>query len=178
MNDMKDDREEERQDKGADPGPGGQEERVREALAAFAEAGAAPPEPPRPTCWQALEPEEMPDAWAELRAWVEELVRRYPHLDHHVVPACWRHHNEHAEALVALRDYERLAFFPSSPASSPYNFQIALGQVEARLREWTARAGCLGEHREQPTGLRPVPKEEWEAFVAADVARREAREDE
>lgn len=152
------------------------DERARVALAEFAEAGSAPPDPPCPTCWAALEPEEMAEAWADLRVWVEDLVRRYPSFDHHVVPPCWYRHNSHAEALAALRDYERLAFFPSSPASSPYNYQIALCQIESRLRDWTARAGCLGEHREQGPGLRPPDPEQWAAFVAADIAQREALE--
>jgi len=131
------------------------------------------PEPPGPTDWRELTPEEAPAAWIELRAWVQDLVRRYPHLDHHVVPACWFRHNEHVEALVALRDFEKLAFFPSSPASSPYNFQVALAQIEARLREWTARAGCLGEHREQPASQRPVRDDVWAAFLAEDVGARQ-----
>jgi hypothetical protein len=135
--------------------------------------GGEQPEPPGPTDWRAVTAEEAPEAWAELREWVEGLVRRYGHLDHHVVPACWYRHNGHVEALVALRDFERLAFYSSSPASSPYNYQVALAQVESRLREWTARAGCLGEHREQPAGQRPVPEDEWDAFVAADAAARE-----
>jgi hypothetical protein len=150
---------------------------AREALRALVEqAGLDMPsqdEPPGPTDWRELAPDEAPAEWAELRNWVETLVRRYPHLDSHVVPACWFRHSGHVEALVALRDYERLAFFPSSPASSPYNFQVALGQIEARLREWTARAGCLGEHREPVTTLRPPGDDEWADFVAEDVAKRE-----
>lgn len=133
------------------------------------------PEPPGPTDWRALTPEGAPEAWAELREWVEDLVRRYGHLDHHVVPACWFRHNGHVEALVALRDFERLAFYSSSPASSPYNYQVALAQIEARLREWTARAGCLGEHRVQPASQRPVPEDEWAAFVTGDTAAREGQ---
>ena len=143
---------------------------AREVFAALMSAGgeAEAPEPPGPTNWRAIPAEEAPEAWEELRAWVEELVRRYASFDHHVVPACWFRHNSHVEALAALRDYEGLAFFPSSPASSPYNFQIALAQIEARLREWTARAGCLGEHREQPPGLVPPNPDEWAAWVAQD----------
>ena len=147
---------------------------AREALLDLIRAqGAAPPdEPPGPTDWRAIGPEDAAEAWDELREWVEELVRRYPHLDHHVIPNCWARHNEHVEALVALRDYERLAFFASSPASSPYNYQVALGQIETRLREWTARAGCLGEHREASSTLRPPSDAEWRAFVDSDVAER------
>jgi len=131
----------------------------------------AAPEPPGPTDWRKITAEDAPAAWADLREWVEELVCRYPHLDHHVIPPCWYRHNEHVEALVALRDFERLAFFPSSPASSPYNFQVALAQIEQRLRDWTAFAGCLGEHREPPP-RRQISESEWTAFIQADVERR------
>ena len=141
---------------------------AREVFAALMGGGEEQPEPPGPTDWRAIEPDEAPEAWDELRSWVEDLVRRYPSFDHHVVPACWFRHNSHVEALVALRDYERLAFFPSSPASSPYNYQIALAQTESRLREWTARAGCLGEHREQPANLPAPSPDEWAAWVAQD----------
>ena len=159
---------------------------AREIFAALMGGGGAEaeaPEPPGPTNWRAIPPDDAPEAWGELRAWVEELVRRYPSFDHHVIPPCWYRHNSHVEALAALRDYEGLAFFPSSPASSPYNFQIALAQIEARLREWTARAGCLGEHREQPPGLVPPTPEEWAAWVAQDqdfrkeVSDQDVRED-
>jgi hypothetical protein len=140
---------------------------AREALRALVQrAGLDMPqdEPPGPTDWRELA--QAPAEWTELRNWVEALVRRYPHLDQHVVPHCWFRHHGHVEALAALRDFERLAFFPSSPASSPYNFQVALGQIEARLREWTARSGCLGEHREPAVTLRPPTDDEWADFIA------------
>ena len=134
---------------------------------------------PVPMNWQALAPDEMPDAWDELRAWVERLVKRYPHLDHHYIPPCWFRHNEHVEALVALRDFEMLAFFPMSPATSPYNFQIALSQIEVRLRDWTTRAGCrLDEHyAQQPTVLCSPSDAEWAVHIAFDMQRREQYEE-
>ena len=52
-----------------------------------------------PMYWPDLPPDEAAREWPALRAWVERLMRRFPHLDHHVIPRCWFLHNGHVEAL-------------------------------------------------------------------------------
>ena len=42
-----------------------------------------------------LLPGEAHQEWEALRAWVEQLVVRFAHLDHHVIPRCWFRHNVH-----------------------------------------------------------------------------------
>jgi len=72
-----------------------------------------------PTFWPDIPLADLRTGWISSREWVENLVRRYPHLDHHVIPGCWYLHNGHVEALVALRGHERMSFAESSPTSSP-----------------------------------------------------------
>ena len=62
------------------------------------------------THWPEVLAVEGAAQWEELRAWVEQLQERFSHLDQHVVPRCWWRHNEHVEALSALRDHERSSF--------------------------------------------------------------------
>ncbi|MGC9156549.1 MAG: hypothetical protein ACP5HZ_13035 [Ferrimicrobium sp.] len=121
-----------------------------------------------PTFWPAIRVGDRRSEWNSLRAWVEELVRRYPHLDHHVIPRCWYLHNGHVEALVALRDHERISFAQSSPATSPVQWQWAFAQIESRLREWTAHAGCLSTHRSTPAPPCAIDDDAWEHFLARD----------
>jgi len=136
-------------------------------------AAAGPPfELPTPTCWWEIPLADLPAEWDELRAWVESLVRRYPHLDVHFIPPCWFRHPSHVEALVALRDHERVSFAEISPATAPVQFQVALGQIESRLRIYTDAAGCLSTHREPVNPLVPPSDETWQEFVTADVNRR------
>lgn len=127
-----------------------------------------------PTHWPDLSAEEAGDTWAELAGWVGRLQDRFAHLDHHVIPRCWYRHNEHVEALTALRDHEQLSFAPSAPATAPLDWFRALRDIEALLRAWTSQLPCGATHEPR----RPVNRadaEDLDAAVAADVtARRDA----
>ena len=129
---------------------------------------------PEPTFWPDIPLADLPGEFDALRAWVEDLVARYPHLDVHYVPLCWFRHPSHVEALAALRDHERVSFSPASPATSPAQWQTMFAQIEARLRLYTDAAGCLSTHREQICPLVPPPDDEWAAFVADETATRRA----
>jgi len=126
-----------------------------------------------PLHWPSIPSADIIEEWAELRGWVEALVGRFPHLDHHYIPACWWRHNGHVEALSALRDHERVSYADVSPGTAAVQWQWAMGLVEGRLKEWTSLAGCGAAHREQPGGLRPPDAEEWEGWVKADQRRRD-----
>ena len=63
-----------------------------------------------PVFWPGLSAAAARREWASLRAWVEALVERFSHLDHHVIPRCWYRHPGHVEALSALRDAERVHY--------------------------------------------------------------------
>lgn len=129
-----------------------------------------------PTFWPDLALADLETQWAELRQWVEDLVTRYPHLiTQKAVPACWFRHNELVEALVALRDHERVTFSESSPGTAPAAWHQVFALIEARLREWTAVAGCLSSHREPHVFLRSPDDAEWSAWVEHDKAKRSLR---
>lgn len=124
-----------------------------------------------PTHWPELSGEEAADTWAELAAWVSHLQDRFAHLDHHVVPRCWYRHNEHVEALTALRDHEQVSFGPSAPATAPLDWFRALRDIEVLLRSWTGQLACGATHQERSTNHRADPAD-LQAAVAADVAAR------
>jgi len=129
---------------------------------------------PAPTRWAAIPAEDAPQAWADLRAWVETLRDRFD-LDHHVLPACWWRHNPHVEALTALRDHEAASFLDTAPATAPVDWLRALRDVTALLRAWTGELGCDTTHRPAPApGATRAAFDEadWAAHVHADTARR------
>ncbi len=96
--------------------------------------------------------------WEELRAWVDQLQERFSHLDHHVVPRCWWRHNEHVEALSALRDHERSSFAATAPATAPVDWFRALRDVTALLRSWTGDLSCGAAHQDSPTRREPASR--------------------
>lgn len=125
-----------------------------------------------PTHWPSVPSADAAAEWDELRAWVEALKGRFAHLDHHVIPRCWWAHNDHVEALSALRDHERSSFAPTAPATAPADWFRALRDIAALLKAWTADLGCGPTHTDPPTPLRAVDDSEWDRFVTGDVARR------
>ncbi|MST31678.1 hypothetical protein GHK86_02910 [Acidimicrobiaceae bacterium USS-CC1] len=129
-----------------------------------------------PTHWPSLPSADSAAEWTELRAWVEALQGRFAHLDHHVIPRCWWRHNDHVEALAALRDHERSSFAPTAPATAPLDWFRAQRDIAALLKAWTADLGCAAAHTDPPTPLRAVDNREWERFVTDDVARRREAE--
>jgi hypothetical protein len=127
---------------------------------------------PGATYWPEIAPSDAIAEWADLRCWVEQLQGRFSHLNHHVIPRCWWHHNEHVEALVALRDHERSSFSESAPATAPLDWFRALRDVTALLRAWTAECSCGAVHHEEPARWPKTEPAEWESFVRSDVGDR------
>jgi hypothetical protein len=131
---------------------------------------------PAPTHWPSVSAADAAAEWDGLRTWVEALRERFGHLDHHVIPRCWWRHNDHVEALAALRDHERSSFAGTAPATAPVDWFRALRDITALLKTWTAELGCGAAHQDPPVPLRAIDSGEWDRFVTADVARRQERE--
>ena len=129
-----------------------------------------------PLFWPGIPAADIAAEWEGLRRWVERLVARYPHLDHHVIPRCWWRHPGHVEALQALRDHERVSFADSAAATAATDWQWRFALIEGRLREWTAHAGCGASHREPTVGLPAPEPSEWEEMIAADRRERAGNE--
>lgn len=127
---------------------------------------------PAATHWPDIPPEDAPTCWDELRIWVERLLVRFAHLDHHVIPRCWWRHNEHVEALAALRDHELVSFAETAPATAPVDWFRALRDITALLRSWTGELSCTADHKDSTTVPRTTAEEEWDAFIETDVQLR------
>jgi hypothetical protein len=126
-----------------------------------------------PVYWPDLSVVEAGREWNDLRTWVEELLVRFPHLDHHVIPRCWFLHNGHVEALVALRDHERVNFGETAPATAAVDWHRAFRDIEARLRDWTGQLACGATHEPRAPQRRFVDEDVWDQFVGEDVRRRD-----
>jgi hypothetical protein len=128
-----------------------------------------------PTHWASLLPDEARQSWAELRAWVEDLVDRFA-LETRVVPPCWYRHNTLVESLSALRDHERICFAPNASPSGAIDWFRAVGEVEQRMIQACARTQCsINQHRPDPARPWSTDPACWQAFVEADAADREQR---
>jgi hypothetical protein len=147
------------------------------ALAKLFEADALPglDDIASPMYWPDLPPGEADQEWDALRSWVEQLVVRFPHLDHHVIPGCWFRHNGHVEALAALRDQERVNFSDTAPGSAAVEWHRAFRDIEARLREWTSQLACGATHEVRVHQVRSLDSDEWDQFVNEDVNRRDSQ---
>lgn len=128
-----------------------------------------------PMYWPDLSSGEADQEWDSLRAWVEHLVVRFPHLDHHIIPRCWFRHNGHVEALVALRDQERVNYSDTAPGSAGVEWHRALRDIESRLREWTGQLACGATHEVRAHQVRSLDSDEWDQFVNDDVSTRDAQ---
>jgi hypothetical protein len=126
-----------------------------------------------PIQWPDLSADEAALEWPNLRAWVERLMARFPHLDHHVIPRCWFLHNGHVEALSALRDQERVNYGETAPGTAGVDWHRAFRDIEARLREWTAQLACGATHEVRTHQVRSLDSDEWDHFVNGDVTDRE-----
>jgi hypothetical protein len=125
-----------------------------------------------PRYWPRMSAAEAATAWTELRRWVDELLERFSHLDHHVIPMCWWRHNGHVEALSALRDHQRMCYDDSSPPTAAMEWHRAFRDIEARLREWTSTLACGATHDPRGRPVRVTDENEWDQFVATDFERR------
>lgn len=161
------------------PGPHAQGEGLgAERVAALAklfdaEGTSNPDEGSGPLYWSDLSAPEARREWNDLRTWVEELVVRFPHLDHHIIPRCWFRHNGHVEALVALRDHERVDFDHAAPGTAAVDWHRALRDIEARLRDWTGQLACGATHESRVPQPRVVDPDDWDRWVSEDVRCRE-----
>lgn len=125
-----------------------------------------------PLFWPKVPADKATTAWRELSGWVEQLIERFPHLDHHTIPMCWWRHNGHVEALAALRDHERMCYSDSSPLTAGVEWHRAFRDIEARLREWTSTLACGSVHDPRPRPGRVNDTTEWAEHVVADSKRR------
>ena len=149
-------------------------------------------EPPHPVNWNLLTADEAGAEWIELDQWVHWLRRTYG-LPASVIPPFWYRHPDLLWELSALHLHWLCAYGPGQNGSAPLGWHRDFADTRQRLREWVAASGTRLD-RDRPTRQTTWPGEEpgpaiddvvltdrsadFEAFVTADVVRRQAAEDE
>ncbi|QHC66350.1 hypothetical protein GSU68_07020 [Rathayibacter sp. VKM Ac-2759] len=149
-------------------------------------------EPPHPVNWNLLTADEAGAEWIELDQWVHWLRRTYG-LPASVIPPFWYRHPELLWELSALHLHWLCAYDPDQNGSAPLGWHRDFADTRQRLRDWVAASGTRLD-RDRPTRQTTWPGEEpgpaiddvvladrsadFEAFVTADVAKRQAAEDE
>jgi hypothetical protein len=126
-----------------------------------------------PIYWPTREPEQAEFDWPSLREWVERLRARFPHMTARI-PDCWYRHNDLVEALLALRDHERVSYASTAPASAAVEWHRAFRDMEARWDGWIRRFTCTVPGKGHPTlDLDPSRHDdEFDEFVKTDLTRR------
>lgn len=149
-------------------------------------------EPPHPVNWNLLTADEAGAEWIELDRWVHWLRRTYG-LPASVIPPFWYRHPELLWELSALHLHWLCAYDPDQNGSAPLGWHRDFADTRQRLRDWVAASGTRLD-RDRPTRQATWPGEDpgpaiddvvltdrsadFEAFVASDIARRQAAEDE
>jgi hypothetical protein len=118
-----------------------------------------------PSHWPSLSADEAAREWPALRSWVEQLVARFSHLDHHVIPRCWFLHNGHVEALSPFVTKSGSTTATPRREAAGVDWHRALRDVEARLREWTGQLACGAAHEVRTHQVRSLDSDEWDQFV-------------
>ena len=135
----------------------------------YRQAGLTPDDIPSATHWPSISAQAARQEWESLRRWVDQLRQRFEFLDHHVIPDCWWLHNQHVEALVALRDHEKVSYAPLAPATSPMDWIRAVRDTAALLRSWTSYSSCGSAHQPRLLNEPSFDADEWEAHVHRDI---------
>lgn len=148
-------------------------------------------EPPHPINWNLLTAEEARIEWVELDKWVNWLRHSYG-LAPAIVPPFWHRHSELVWELSALHLHWLCAVDPEQNGSAVHAWHRDFAEARQRLRDWVTASGTRHD-RDRPTRQYAWPGEEptvpiedvlipdraadFQAFVDADVARRQAAED-
>jgi hypothetical protein len=83
----------------------------------------------------------------QLRGWVALLVRRFA-IEPRVIPPCWEKHDGIVEALLALKDHERVCYAEAASPTAAVEWFHAYREIEARLTSLAAMTHCTRqEHR-------------------------------
>ncbi len=126
-----------------------------------------------PIYWPTRDPDQVEFDWPSLAEWVNRLRARFPHMTARI-PDCWYRHNDLVEALLALRDHERVSYSSTAPASAAVEWHRAFRDMEGRWDNWIKRFTCTVPGKGHP----PLdlaarePDDDFVAFVKADLARR------
>jgi len=126
-----------------------------------------------PVYWPTRDPEQAEFDWPSLAEWVHRLRARFPHMTARL-PDCWYRHNDLVEALLALRDHERISYSSTAPASAAVEWHRAFRDMEARWDAWIKRFTCTvpGKGHSPAEADPPDSGMGFAEFTEADLVRR------
>ena len=129
-----------------------------------------------PVYWPTREADQAEWVWPSLMQWVNRLRARFPNMTARI-PDCWYQHNDLVEALLALRDHERVSYTCTAPGSAAAEWHRAFRDMEARWDGWIKRFTCtIPGKGHPPLNLDTPTPEGFAEFVAADLDRRRETE--
>jgi hypothetical protein len=129
-----------------------------------------------PIYWPTREAERAEWDWPALAQWVNRLRARFPNMTARI-PDCWYRHNDLVEALLALRDHERLSYASTAPASAAVEWHRAFRDMEGRWDTWIRRFTCVVPGRgHESLSLDSTTPDGFAEFVTDDLHHRIARE--
>jgi hypothetical protein len=123
-----------------------------------------------PIYWPTRDRDQAEFDWPALAAWVDRLRARFPHMTARI-PDCWYRHNDLVEALLALRDHERVSYSNTAPASAAVEWHRAFRDMEARWDTWIKRFTCTVPGRGH-AAVELDPEEAFAEFVQGDLPHR------
>jgi hypothetical protein len=131
-----------------------------------------------PIYWPTREREQAEFDWPALAAWVHRLRARFPHMTARI-PDCWYRHNDLVEALLALRDHERVSYSSTAPASAAVEWHRAFRDMEARWDTWIKRFSCTvpGKGHATPDNDVHETDAEFANFMKDDLSHRRTASD-
>lgn len=127
-----------------------------------------------PLYWPTREADRAEWDWPSLAGWVARLRARFPHMTSRI-PDCWYQHNDLVEALLALRDHERVSYASSAPGSAAVEWHRAFRDMEARWDGWIKRFTCsIPGKGHPPLNLNTPLPAGFAEFVQTDLTQRRA----
>ena len=124
--------------------------------------------------WRELLASDAPDAWNNLRDWVEWLIQRYDVPDV-VIPDCWWRHGDLTEELSALYAAWVASFDSTDSGYGPVGWHERWSPAKDRLRKHY-NGQCKNGHKTATPRTMPPADQKWKDWAKSshNDLRREA----
>jgi hypothetical protein len=117
------------------------------------------------TRWRDMPGEDAPEAWDQLRAFVDWLAVRYD-LNSTVIPPCWYRHSVLVEELSALRAAWDASFVVETDGGlGPIGWHERFALARDRLLRYGYAGECArGGHTDPTDRMVDINEDDWESW--------------